>query len=144
MQLLRGQLPEHVQRVAVHDGLLVGQLSVHVPSFGRLHARLLERPLPDLLRRRNVHGRLLQWPLQHLVSFWSDVHRRLLRWGLRARLRAGGELLVHELSFGIVLVHGFRMSLTGAFQRRLRWRPASPCDERVTSKVGIRGQWQVA
>jgi hypothetical protein len=116
VRLLVGQLHGGVQLVALHDGLLRGQLRAHVPRFRRLHAGLLERPLPDLLRRWHMQRRLLGGPLQHVVPERRHVHRLVPERRMPARVHAGRDVLLLELLVRRMLLHGSRLSLTDARQ----------------------------
>jgi hypothetical protein len=112
MPVLVRQLHRSVHFVAVHDGLLLGQLRAHVPALGQLHDGLLERQLPDLLRGRDLQRRLLVGPLQHLVSKRRDVYRLVLERRMRPRVRGRGYVLLLELLLRRMLLHGGWLSLT--------------------------------
>ena len=107
------QLSEHVRELALHDGLLLRKLRAHLSGIRRVHAGLLERPMSDLLRRRNVQRRLFQRPLQHVMPHGRDLHGRLLGRRMRPCVCCGIDLLVHELSGWVLHVHGSRLSVDG-------------------------------
>ena len=79
VRLLFGQLHRIVCLFPVRDRLLRRQLPAHVPRVRRVHARLLERQVPHLLRRGDVQRRLFRRPLQHVVPARRIVHGELFR-----------------------------------------------------------------
>lgn len=116
VQLPKRSLHRAVQVLAVHDGLLDWKLRAHVPGERALQPRLLERPLPYVLRRGPVHRGLLERRVQHVVPQGRqlqhqllgrgmldgvrggiDVHRRLLQRPLHPPVRGGREVQLPQL-----------------------------------------------
>ncbi len=130
VRVLPRQLHRVVQLIAMRDGLFRGRLRAHLSALGRLQAGLLGRELPDLVRGRHLHRRVLVGSLQHFVPERRHVQRLLLERRMQPWVRAGRDVLLHELLVGRVLLYGARLSLTNA----VTWR--GDASSREESLVG--------